>query len=143
MIKKVKSVTIKKSTLIIKDHKNIHKKIHKNKYKNHINNNNNNAIGRNNSIYKQKLTKKKRSVNINNTNGGGGERIVSGTNLTKEYQLVGGHALDTGNNQNKEDFEITSLVNTNYSKFSLSKYINANVVWGSLPGPPPTDCVIC
>lgn len=41
-----------------------------------------------------------------------------------------------------ENFEITTLDNIDINKFSISQYINANVNWGIMPGPPPTDCNI-
>lgn len=50
--------------------------------------------------------------------------------------------IQHGGNKNKEEFEITTLNNVNPNKFSISQYINANVDWGIMPGPPPTDCCI-
>lgn len=50
--------------------------------------------------------------------------------------------IQSGGNKSKEDFEITTLDNIDPSKFSVSKYINANIDWGIMPGPPPTDCCI-
>lgn len=50
--------------------------------------------------------------------------------------------IQYGGNKSKEDFEITTLDNIDPSKFSVSKYINANIDWGIMPGPPPTDCCI-
>lgn len=42
----------------------------------------------------------------------------------------------------KDNFEITTLDNVNTNKFSISQYFNANIDWGIMPGPPPTDCII-
>lgn len=44
--------------------------------------------------------------------------------------------------KNKEKFEVTTLDNVDPSKFSVSQYVNANIDWGLMPGPPPTDCSI-
>jgi hypothetical protein len=38
--------------------------------------------------------------------------------------------------------EVQALDDVDYSKFGVSKYINANVDWGIMPGAPPMDCVI-
>ena len=48
-----------------------------------------------------------------------------------------------GNSVNKEKFEVQSLTNFDFSKISVSKYINANIDWGIMPGPPPKpECTI-
>ena len=47
-----------------------------------------------------------------------------------------------GNYSTKDKFEVTTLDNVDTSKFNVSKYINANIDWGIMPGPPPTDCCI-
>jgi hypothetical protein len=48
----------------------------------------------------------------------------------------------TQNGGDVESFEVTTLDSVDVSKFSISKYINKNIDWGIMPGPPPTDCVI-
>jgi len=53
--------------------------------------------------------------------------------------------LQKGGNKNlpaKENFEVKRLTDIDYSQFALTKYINANIDWGSVPGPPPMDCCI-
>jgi len=50
--------------------------------------------------------------------------------------------IQDGGNNKKEQFEITTLDNVDTSKFNVSRYINANIEWGIMPGPPPTDCCI-
>lgn len=50
---------------------------------------------------------------------------------------------DGGSNcKERDNFEVTTLSNVDASKFSVSKYVNANIDWGIMPGPPPTDCVV-
>jgi len=46
------------------------------------------------------------------------------------------------NLQGKENFEVKRLDDIDYSQFSLTKYLNANIDWGMAPGPPPLDCCI-
>jgi hypothetical protein len=46
------------------------------------------------------------------------------------------------NSRSKDNFEVTTLSNIDPSKFSISRYVNANIDWGIMPGPPPTDCSI-
>ena len=41
--------------------------------------------------------------------------------------------------------EVTTLRNIDQErldKMKISNYVNANIDWGIMPGPPPTDCVI-
>jgi hypothetical protein len=45
----------------------------------------------------------------------------------------------------KDKFEVTTLQNFDQRKIDslkLSNYVNDNIDWGIMPGPPPTDCVI-
>jgi hypothetical protein len=42
----------------------------------------------------------------------------------------------------KEKFEVKRLSDIDYSQFSLSRYLDTNIDWGTSPGPPPTDCCI-
>jgi 3-oxoacyl-[acyl-carrier-protein] synthase III len=45
----------------------------------------------------------------------------------------------------KDKFEVTTLQNLDerkLNKMKISNYINDNIDWGMMPGPPPTDCVI-
>ena len=59
------------------------------------------------------------------------------TKTKKNTQYGGNHC-----NLTKDNFEVTTLASLNPNKFNISKYINANIDWGSMPGPPPTDCCI-
>ena len=48
-----------------------------------------------------------------------------------------------GNSLSKEKFEVQSIRNFDFDRLSLSKYINAEIDWGIMPGPPPKpDCTI-
>jgi len=45
----------------------------------------------------------------------------------------------------KEKFQVTTLRGINQDdldRFKISNYVNNNIDWHGLPGPPPTDCVI-
>jgi len=59
------------------------------------------------------------------------------TKTKKNTQYGGNHC-----NLTKDNFEVTTLASVDPSQFNISKYINANIDWGSMPGPPPTDCCI-
>jgi|LakMenEpi03Aug12_release.lakeMendotaPanAssembly.Ray.scaffolds.fasta_scaffold484556_2 hypothetical protein len=57
-------------------------------------------------------------------------------NLDKQIQNGG---------NTKDNFEVTTLRNIDQDridKMKISNYVNANIDWGIMPGPPPTDCVI-
>ena len=56
---------------------------------------------------------------------------------TKKNIQKGGNST-----KSKDKFEVTTLDNVDPSKFSVSQYVNANIDWGLMPGPPPTDCCI-
>lgn len=63
---------------------------------------------------------------------------------TNNHKHIGGSSIGDINKNNKnEKFEVTTLSNVDANKFSVSKYMNANIDWGIMPGPPPTDCCIC
>ena len=54
---------------------------------------------------------------------------------TKKNKMTGG--------SRRERFEVTSLNDFDFSKISISQYVNANIDWGIMPGPPPQpDCCI-
>jgi hypothetical protein len=59
-------------------------------------------------------------------------------NKSKNNLQKGGNT----NLQGKENFEVKRLDDIDYSQFSLTKYLNANIDWGMAPGPPPLDCCI-
>ena len=49
------------------------------------------------------------------------------------------------NNGKKEQFQVTTFRSINQddlNRFKISNYVNNNIDWGILPGPPPTDCCI-
>lgn len=52
------------------------------------------------------------------------------------------HMQKGGNFKKRDKFEVTTLDNVDCSKFSVSQYVNANIDWGLMPGPPPTDCCV-
>jgi hypothetical protein len=56
--------------------------------------------------------------------------------------MLDNKVIQDGGNNKKEQFEITTLDNVDTSKFNVSRYVNANIDWGIMPGPPPTDCCI-
>lgn len=46
---------------------------------------------------------------------------------------------------NKEKFQVTTFRSINQddlNRFKISNYVNNNIDWGIMPGPPPTDCII-
>ncbi len=58
----------------------------------------------------------------------------------KKKTLKGGNC---NTNSKNENFEVRSLNDFDYERYRVSKYINANIEWGSMPGPPPQpDCCI-
>ena len=45
----------------------------------------------------------------------------------------------------KEKFQVTtfrSITQDDLNRLKISNYVNNNIDWGMMPGPPPTDCVI-
>ena len=52
------------------------------------------------------------------------------------------HVQKGGNAKKRDKFEVTTLSNVDCSKFNISQYVNANIDWGLMPGPPPTDCCV-
>jgi len=49
------------------------------------------------------------------------------------------------NDNKKEKFQVTTFRSINQDdldRFKISNYVNSNIDWGMMPGPPPTDCVI-
>ena len=47
-----------------------------------------------------------------------------------------------GKEISKEKFEVKRLADIDYNQFSLSKYLDSDIDWGTSPGSPPTDCCI-
>jgi hypothetical protein len=46
---------------------------------------------------------------------------------------------------NKEKFQVTTFRSINQDdldRFKISNYVNKNIDYGILPGPPPSDCCI-
>ena len=63
----------------------------------------------------------------------------------KAMKLSKTSSMQKGGNNNlnlKEKFEVKKLTDIDYSEFSISKYVNQEIDWGSSPGPAPTDCCI-
>ena len=60
--------------------------------------------------------------------------------------ISGGRGYMRGGNRIvKDKFEVTTLKNIDQDtldKFKISNYVNDNIDWGDMPGPPPTDCII-
>ena len=75
-----------------------------------------------------------RKKNINNKQG---KQVGKYSKKTKKNIQHGGNIT-----KQKDKFEVTTLDNIDPSKFSLSQYVNANIDWGIMPGPPPMDCCI-
>jgi hypothetical protein len=78
-------------------------------------------------------------------------RKMTKKNLQKQVSLSGGGCVSCGSDNlaldegKKEKFQVTTLRNINQSdldRFKISNYVNNNIDWGIMPGPPPTDCVI-
>ena len=80
----------------------------------------------NKHIKKQKYRLKKLTVKNNNTKNHSNHKSQKG-----------------GNSDIKEKFEIQSLNNFDFDKYRISKYVDANIEWGSMPGvPPEPNCCI-
>jgi len=87
--------------------------------------------------YYKKKCKRNNKNNLNNLNNKNNKK-------TKTIKQSGGNAnVNSNANANtKEKFEVKRLNDMDYSQFNVSNYVNANIDWGSMPGPPPTDCCI-
>ena len=58
----------------------------------------------------------------------------------KKKTLKGGSC---NTNSKNENFEVRSLNDFDYERYRVSKYVNANINWGLMGGPPPQpDCCI-
>ena len=103
------------------------KKQLKNKLKNQLKNNMSSSLS--NKKITKKINKKINKTLTNNIN-----KIPD----NPDNIMKGGNNVIT----KKDNFEVTTLSNIDPNKFHISKYINANIDWGGIPGPPPTDCSI-
>jgi hypothetical protein len=84
----------------------------------------NKNINKNNK--KQKLKQKYKLKNIT--------KKKDDNEVNKLYQKGG---------NKKEDFEVHSYKNIDYGKYKISNYINYDIDWGIMGGPPPQpDCTI-
>lgn len=81
--------------------------------------------------------RKKHIKNRQHKQGNQGKLGGKDSKKTKKNIQNGGNST-----KSKDKFEVTTLDNIDPSKFSVSQYVNANIDWGLLPGPPPTDCSI-
>lgn len=67
----------------------------------------------------------------------------------KNLKLQGGgfasYENQVHNDGKKEKFQVTTFRSINQddlNRFKISNYVNNNIDWGMMPGPPPTDCCI-
>ena len=86
---------------------------------------------------KKHIKNKQNKQNKEGQQGKLGKLVGKYSKKTKKNIQKGGNST-----KSKEKFEVTTLDNIDPSKFSVSQYVNANVDWGLLPGPPPVDCSI-
>jgi hypothetical protein len=120
MIKQVKLKKTKKTKKLKKNGKFKYIKNHINKHNKHNNNLTRKLLK---NISKKLFRKSLRKSQINK----------------KSKKLL--RTQDGGNT--KEKFEVKKLTDIDYSQFTLSKYVNTDIDWGSCPGPPPApDCCI-
>lgn len=117
----IKEVKLKKTKKTKKIKKNGKRKYIKNNIKKNIKKNDKNY--ENNNKLTKKLSRKIKKIN---------------KDVAKEVPIL--KSQDGGNT--KEKFEVKKLNDIDYSQFSLSKYVNQDIDWGTCPGPPPTDCCI-
>ena len=101
---------------------------------------NKNKHNKNKYKYSKKTKKNKFNINAINSNSSHSSNSSNSSN-SNHTKHIGGSNIKTSNKNEK--FEITTLSNVDPNKFSVSKYINTQIDWGMMPGPPPTDCCIC
>ena len=66
--------------------------------------------------------------------------LKSDNNTNNKIQHKGGSC---NTNIKTENFEVRSLNDFDYERYRISKYLNANIDWRTMPGPPPQpDCCI-
>ena len=62
----------------------------------------------------------------------------------KQNQKQKGGNSNINNKTNLEKFEVRTLKNFDFDKYKISNYVNANIDWSSVGGPPPEpNCCIC
>ena len=83
--------------------------------------------------YKLKKTDAKKKHKKYNSNANANANVKK---KTKKNMQKGGNA------KHKDNFEVTTINNVDASKFSVSRYVNANIDWGMLPQGPPVNCTI-
>lgn len=79
------------------------------------------------NLTSRNLTSRNKQNKRNSQNGGG--------LINKEYASI----------DKRDNFQVTTLRSINQDdldRFKISNYVNNNVDWGIMPGPPPTDCCI-
>jgi hypothetical protein len=84
-----------------------------------------------NGAHRRRVANKNK--NVNNKSGN--------SKKTKKHTL----ANQAGGSSKKEKFQVTTFRSINQddlNRFKLSNYVNNNIDWGIMPGPPPTDCCI-
>lgn len=94
----------------------------------------NNKLHRKNK--KHHKCKQKYNHNLNNDNANANAKLTK-----KNTKQKGGNTTNISNT--KEKFEVHSLKDFDFDKYKLSNYINTDVNWGIMGGPPPQpDCTI-
>ena len=61
------------------------------------------------------------------------------------WETMNLYELQRSSSSKKEKFQVTtfrSISQDDLNRFKLSNYVNNNIDWGLMPGPPPTDCCI-
>jgi hypothetical protein len=75
-----------------------------------------------------------RKKNKQGKQGQHGKQVGKYSKKTKKNIQQGGNIT-----KQKDKFEVTTLDNIDPSKYSLSQYVNSNIQWGIMPGPPPVE----
>lgn len=96
------------------------------------------------------LKKVKRTRVYNNARRGKrvNKNIRHSKKQTKKNVHMHSHSQDGGSVRNgaiKDKFQVTtfrSLNQDDLDRFKISNYVNKNIDWGIMPGPPPSDCCI-
>lgn len=99
--------------------------------RNHNNNHNKRGKKANKNIRK-KQTKKNLQLHSGGGSGSGGSGNANSN-------------ISDNSCGNKEKFQVTtfrSITKDDLDRFKISNYVNSNIDWGIMPGPPPTDCAI-
>ena len=108
------------------------------KQKKDLKNNNTKKI-KNEKIKKEKIKKEK----INNKSKVLTKIHKINKKENQKQKQKGGNS-NINNKTNLEKFEVRTLKNFDFDKYKISNYVNANIDWSSVGGPPPEpNCCIC